>query len=82
MFSPDIVAESTFERRAIAAYKLVATIQNHLWGVGTFGREPRRVDTLAIGKHFRGVRIVPAEIVPVCNVLTYAHNQLSGIRLL
>ncbi|MDX6459578.1 MAG: hypothetical protein QOJ51_2564 [Acidobacteriaceae bacterium] len=77
----DILAESAFERRVIAAYKLVVTIQNHLWGVGTVGREARRVETSAIGKHLRGVRIPPAEIVPVCDVLTDAHNQLSSVTV-
>jgi len=81
VLSPDILAESAFERRAIDAYKLLATIQNHLWGVGTVGREARRVGTLANGKHLRGIRILPAEIVPVCDVFTDAHNQLSSVRL-
>ena len=82
MFSPSIIAESSLERRAIAAHELITTVQDHLWRVGALGRKPRSIDALSVRKHWRGIWIFPAEIVPVRHVLTDTDDQLSRVRLL
>ena len=82
MFSSSIIAQSSLERRAIASHKLIATVQDHLWCVGTLGREPRSVDTLSVRKHWRGIWIFPTEIVPIGHVLANTNDELPGIRLL
>ena len=82
MFSPSIIVKSSLERRTIAADKLIPTIQNHLRRVGAFGRQPRSIDALPFGKHWQGIWIFPAEIVPVSDVLTDTDYQLSRVRLL
>src|SRR5580704_15220571 len=82
MFPPSIVAKSSLERRTITAHKLIATIQDHLWRVGTLGRKPRSVDALSIREHWRGIWIFPTEIIPVRHVFTDTDDQLSRVRLL
>ena len=82
MFSSSIIAQSSLERRAIASHKLIATVQDHLWCVGALGREPRSVDALSIRKHWRGVWILPAEIVPIRHVFADTDDELSRVRLL
>ena len=82
MFSSSIIAQSSLERRAIASHKLIATVQDHLWCVGALGREPRSVEALSVRKHWRGVWIFPAEIVPIRHVLTDTNDELSRVRLL
>jgi hypothetical protein len=82
MVSPGIIMESALKSPAVTAYELVASVYDHLGRVGAFGGEPRGVHILPVREHRSGIWIVPAKIVPVRYMLTYAHNQLAGAGLL
>ena len=82
MSPPSIVRKSALKRTAIASHKLLSPIDNHLRRVRAFGRETRCIDALPVGKHLRGIGVFPAQIVPVRNMLTDAHDQLTRTRLL
>ena len=82
MLPSSVVAQGSRECGPIAPDKLVATVQDHLRRVRTLRGEAGRINTLPFGKRRRGVRIFPAEIVPVRYVFADAQNQLAGARLL
>ena len=80
MSPPSIVRKSALKRTAIASHKLLSPIHDHLRRVRAFGRKTRCIDALPVRKHLRGIRVFPAQIVPVGNVLADARRS-TGLRL-
>jgi hypothetical protein len=70
------------QEHAIAPNELIPAIHDHLWSIGSLGREPRSIRALPDSKEWRGVRVLPSEVVPVGDMLTDTYDELSSGRLL
>src|SRR5436189_156536 len=62
----------------IVADELLCSVDDHLWGVGTVHAQARAVVALPFGVLVRGEAVVPAEVIPVVDMLA-EHNDLRAI---
>ena len=66
----DGLSERLIRGRGVAADKFPDAIDHHLRGVDTIQLEPPGIGTLSLAIEMRGVRILPANVIPVVYVLT------------
>src|SRR6478672_10271056 len=74
----DRLGERLIRGRGVAADKFPDAIDHHLRGVDTVQLKPPGIGTLSLAIEMRGVRILPANVIPVVYVLTqYDHMHPS-----
>src|ERR1700679_3615054 len=77
-----ITLQRTLQCSSVPADELVSPVHDHLRGIRAFRGKTRGVDALPVRKDLRRIRVFPAQVVPVGNVLADPDDQLVGPCLL